>query len=214
MTNECRRCGACCRSLIVGSRPTGRPSRTENCRGLRSACPLPDACVVDEDEQPVGEDPWNGCVAILSPRRDQDGQLAGCAFLDATNRCTIYPTRPNVCVAFAPAASSAGRHEATWKHKPRAGSHSRGKKKSDACRPQRAAGGRHFCLAVGSDQSIPCASVYANQSPVGTARPQLATPRYQAQGPLRYLQFGNPSGRPCSRGSRHPGTTRRASRNR
>jgi hypothetical protein len=52
-----------------------------------------------------------------------------------------------------PAASSAGRHGATWKHKPRAfkpnegrraGSRNRGKEKWDACRPRRAAGGRSF----------------------------------------------------------------------
>ena len=102
MSNECLRCGACCRSLIVEADLLDalREPRIAKVCGLPA--PPPDACVVDEDEQPIGEDPWNGRVAILSPRRNQDGQLAGCAFLDTTNRCTIYPTRPNVCVAFAP----------------------------------------------------------------------------------------------------------------
>ena len=77
MTIECLRCGACCRSLIVEAElldALREPRIAEVC-GL--PVPPPDACVVDEDEQPVGEDPWNGRAAILSPRRDQDGQLAG-----------------------------------------------------------------------------------------------------------------------------------------
>jgi Fe-S-cluster containining protein len=100
MTTDCLRCGACCRSLIVEADLLDalREPRIAAVCGL--PIPASDACSFDDDED--GEDPWNGRVAILSPRRTPDGHIAGCAFLDAANRCTIYPTRPNICVAFAP----------------------------------------------------------------------------------------------------------------
>lgn len=100
-THDCLRCGVCCRHLIVEA------DQLDALREPRIAevCNLPqppaDCCEVDDNEDPVSEDVWHGKVAILSPRRTADGTLAGCPFLDVASLCTIYPTRPNVCVAFA-----------------------------------------------------------------------------------------------------------------
>jgi Fe-S-cluster containining protein len=98
---DCRRCGACCRYLIIEADQLDalREPRIAEVCGLPQ--PPSNCCEVDDNDDYVAEDPWQGKVAILSPRRAPDGTLAGCTFLGPDNLCTIYPTRPNVCVAFA-----------------------------------------------------------------------------------------------------------------
>ena len=92
MPNECLRCGACCRSLIVEADlldAIREPRIAEVC-GL--PLPPPDACSVDEDDRPLCADPWDGRVAILAAR-GPERRIVGCPFLAPTNLCTIYPTR-------------------------------------------------------------------------------------------------------------------------
>jgi Fe-S-cluster containining protein len=82
-TFECDGCGACCRTFPVFA----AESDAEREPRLRAESrPLP---------------PWLG-------GREWTYQLyplpfhEACCFLDPANRCGIYPTRPDVCRAFAP----------------------------------------------------------------------------------------------------------------
>lgn len=79
--NGCHRCGACCRHLLL------------------------EADLLDAEREPL-------IAQRGSPLKGPDEELVGyllngesphvqCVFLDG-NRCTIYPTRPNMCVAFGP----------------------------------------------------------------------------------------------------------------
>jgi Fe-S-cluster containining protein len=82
MKSTCDRCGLCCQRLIV------------------------EADVVDvlrepriETERPLGRRDaslhvLDACWIVAAPGRP-------CPFLARENRCRIYPTRPQICVAFA-----------------------------------------------------------------------------------------------------------------
>ena len=81
-TAACRRCGECCRSLLL------------------------EADLLDADREPL-------ISQRGAPMKELDGRVESyclnaegpdhrCVFLADDNRCTIYPTRPNMCVAFDP----------------------------------------------------------------------------------------------------------------
>lgn len=79
MSNKCKQCGACCRYWII------------------------EADWLDAIREPrlLGADcthavSWPKCIVLAA------GQNFPCRFLGSDNRCTIYPTRPNVCVGFEP----------------------------------------------------------------------------------------------------------------
>ena len=81
MTRECQCCGQCCRRLLIecgwhdGLREPKLLEPAVNPHGLTAA------------------DLEDGLKCVI---------LHECAFLGADNLCTIYPTRPNVCVGFEP----------------------------------------------------------------------------------------------------------------
>ena len=81
-TAVCQRCGVCCRSLLL------------------------EADLLDAEREPL-------IVQRGGPTKGLDGRVESyclnaegpdprCVFLANDNRCTIYPTRPNMCVAFGP----------------------------------------------------------------------------------------------------------------
>lgn len=81
----CRRCGACCRCLIIecGHADVARePKIAEK------------ATLLDGNEK-LREDEWEWCLTFAD----------GCSFLAAGNTCSIYATRPEVCAAFVPGGS-------------------------------------------------------------------------------------------------------------
>jgi len=82
---ECRRCGACCRRLIVEAGPADvlrEPQIAERCRVLDGNGTISDPAQ------------WSWSVAV--------GQLQPCPFLRPDNACEIYATRPEDCVAMVP----------------------------------------------------------------------------------------------------------------
>ena len=76
---ECDRCGLCCRDLIVeiGHVDVVREPK------LRTAI---------IEAHAAGPDDWEAEYILCACKP--------CPMLGADNLCTIYPTRPNVCVAF------------------------------------------------------------------------------------------------------------------
>ena len=80
---ECDHCGACCKGTLVEIQHLDVVREPKLLRAA-SPCkaPLGDA---------IPDDPWER-VYILSG-------ASGCP-MHADGRCSIYPTRPNVCVAF------------------------------------------------------------------------------------------------------------------
>lgn len=78
----CRRCGACCRALLL------------------------EADLLDAEREPLIAQhggPMKGLDGYVeSYCLNADGPDHRCVFLADDNRCTIYPTRPNMCVAFGP----------------------------------------------------------------------------------------------------------------
>ena len=90
MRYECDQCGACCKTLLVEvydidvmREPALIPADTGN--RMRE---MLEENVMAELEQE------GKCLLIAGPGTP-------CKFLDDENRCDIYPTRPNVCVAMA-----------------------------------------------------------------------------------------------------------------
>lgn len=81
---DCDRCGLCCRHLLVEatSLDVMREPRID------VECPLP-----VKIRLPVLEATW-----LLGSYKD--GRQGECPFLATENLCSIYPTRPNACVAF------------------------------------------------------------------------------------------------------------------
>ena len=90
MRYECDQCGACCKTLLVE---------------------VYDIDVMRESKlltADIGNWTRGKLEATVMAELKQDGKcllIAGpaspCRFLDDENRCNIYPTRPNVCVAMA-----------------------------------------------------------------------------------------------------------------
>lgn len=79
---ECDHCGACCTTLII---EIGHLDVVREPRLLESATPC---------RQDPGESEWDR-EYVLATGAPGDG----CAF-HKDGRCSVYPTRPNVCVRF------------------------------------------------------------------------------------------------------------------
>lgn len=82
----CEECGACCRRLMIevywldaAREPRLLTNELANPHGT----PLQQ---LEDDER---------CLILYGP----------CPFLGDSNRCTIYPTRPNTCVLFEPGSA-------------------------------------------------------------------------------------------------------------
>jgi Fe-S-cluster containining protein len=93
---ECDQCGACCTKLIVEIEELDvirEPRLIGKAEPFRQP---PGTCLVDEDGEPAEEIvPGYGGGAMLAC-----GATHPCPMLGADNLCTIYPSRPNVCVSF------------------------------------------------------------------------------------------------------------------
>lgn len=82
MNDPCADCGLCCQKLIIEIEHIDvvrEPALRDCCRKLDGRGTI--------EFDSVWETPY-----LLS--------LRGCPMLDENKRCTIYPTRPNTCVAF------------------------------------------------------------------------------------------------------------------
>ena len=90
-SNPCEACGLCCRKLII---------EIDHVDVVREPRLLPVATLahgVDSwpDEvtgEPIYDDKWDREYILARGR--------GCPMLSDDNQCSIYPTRPNVCVQF------------------------------------------------------------------------------------------------------------------
>ncbi len=83
---ECDQCGACCRQLIVEADELDVLREPRLIDADRHYAGKSVDEVVDELQSDVGK----VLVIVCS---------SGCRFVGTDNQCTIYPTRPNVCVA-------------------------------------------------------------------------------------------------------------------
>jgi Fe-S-cluster containining protein len=86
-TYECDKCGACCKGILI--------VETDDLDILR------EPRLIDADPHHRGK----SVAQVVSEIRNEMKAVViacghSCSFLAADNRCTIYPTRPNVCVAF------------------------------------------------------------------------------------------------------------------
>ncbi len=88
MKYECDKCGACCRQLIVEADELDVLREPRLIDADRHYAGKSVDEVIDELQSDVGKAIIIAC-----------GTARPCPFLDADNKCTIYPTRPNVCVA-------------------------------------------------------------------------------------------------------------------
>ncbi len=86
MKYECDQCGACCRQLIVEADELDVLREPRLIDAARHYAGKSVDEVVDELQNDVGK-----ALVIVCGR--------ACRFLGTDNQCTIYPTRPNVCVA-------------------------------------------------------------------------------------------------------------------
>jgi Fe-S-cluster containining protein len=95
MKYECDQCGACCRHLIIEIDELDL-IREPRLIGKAEAFKVPEGMALIDDEGDETEEivPGYGAGAMLAC-----GSSKPCPMLDG-NRCGIYPTRPNVCVAF------------------------------------------------------------------------------------------------------------------
>jgi Fe-S-cluster containining protein len=80
-TFQCDLCGACCRTLLVD---------IEHVDVVREPCLLQHARLYDAG---ITADEWDRDYMLACPWQP-------CGLLGPDNHCTIYPTRPNCCVAF------------------------------------------------------------------------------------------------------------------
>jgi len=90
----CRRCGSCCRSLIVEA----------YARDLRREPRLLGKSLSPYRPDPSDKDWRRGlkCLILAGP-----GQA--CGFLTADNLCSIYATRPDACRQFEPSTGNCSR---------------------------------------------------------------------------------------------------------
>jgi Fe-S-cluster containining protein len=93
---ECDSCGECCRRLII---EIDELDLIREPRLIQVSTPFrlsEGEHLVDEDNEPCEEQvPGYGAGAMLAC-----GTTMPCGMLGPDNRCQVYPTRPNVCVAF------------------------------------------------------------------------------------------------------------------
>ena len=86
---ECDRCGACCKGpLIVEAYELDLLREPKLATADNSA----HYQGMDADQLMAELEQYGKCLMLAGGDR-------GCSFLGADNLCTIYPTRPNVCVA-------------------------------------------------------------------------------------------------------------------
>ena len=90
MRYECDQCGACCKTLFVE---------------VYDIDVMRESKLIAAD---IGETTRGMLESTLMAELEQDGKCLliaapgiPCEFLNGLNRCNIYPTRPNVCVAMA-----------------------------------------------------------------------------------------------------------------
>ena len=88
---ECDQCGACCRGHLIVEADLIDLLREPR---LFTADPRLAGFSLDEAVTDLDDE---GKVMLLAC-----GTERPCPFLDGDNRCTIYPTRPNECVAMQP----------------------------------------------------------------------------------------------------------------
>jgi Fe-S-cluster containining protein len=92
---ECKRCGACCRSMIVelGCHDMVREPKLAGLatpfRSTTGGCGFIAGGIRDGDPNHEGACHWLAA-----------GPGKPCPLLGSDNLCSIYPTRPNCCVAF------------------------------------------------------------------------------------------------------------------
>lgn len=82
---ECDQCGACCKGTLIIEADYLDARREPRLLDLQIGPYRVTQCELEEEEK----------VALLACGRDRP-----CRCLGRDNRCTIYPTRPNACVAF------------------------------------------------------------------------------------------------------------------
>jgi hypothetical protein len=82
---ECDQCGACCKGTVIVEADFVDVRRELRLIQLQVGSYQVTPRELEEDDK----------VVLLACGTDLP-----CRFLDADNRCTIYPTRPFVCVAF------------------------------------------------------------------------------------------------------------------
>lgn len=98
MKYQCDECGACCRTLLIEIEELDIIREPRLAAVARPFKIPPGQELVDEDGEPYEEVvPGFGGGALLSCGPDHS-----CLMLGSDNRCTIYPTRPNVCVGMQP----------------------------------------------------------------------------------------------------------------
>jgi len=91
---ECDRCGACCRELIIEIEYVDI-IREPRLREVTKPFRVPEGMqIVDDDDEPIANpDPYMAGANLACGRKHP------CPMLGPDNLCTIYPTRPTVCVA-------------------------------------------------------------------------------------------------------------------
>ena len=87
MSNECKKCGSCCRKLII------EIEWLDILREPRLA--PPNSKLLDGNGEIKFESDWEKEFLLAC------GENMPCPFLK-DSKCEIYPTRPNVCVALEP----------------------------------------------------------------------------------------------------------------
>lgn len=92
---DCDRCGACCKGLLIVEITELDVHREPRLKGAASPCRATAGMVtLDDDGEPC---------APLEPGWEAGGILAchaPCPLLGPDDLCSIYPSRPNCCVAF------------------------------------------------------------------------------------------------------------------
>ncbi len=82
MIDHCKDCGLCCKTMII---------EIDHIDVVRESRLLPVVTLLDGNGRIKYESDWEKQYSLA---------FGGCQLLTEDNRCTIYPTRPNCCVAF------------------------------------------------------------------------------------------------------------------
>lgn len=97
-TYACDSCGLCCQKLIIEIQWLDF-QREPRLRGVTKPFTVPAGFHITDDEtdEPIEDpDPYMAGAMLACGRNHP------CPMLGEDKRCTIYPTRPNCCVAFEP----------------------------------------------------------------------------------------------------------------
>lgn len=82
MIDHCKDCGLCCKTMII---------EIDHIDVVREPKLLPIVTLLDGGGRIKYDSDWE---------KQYNLACGGCPMLSGDNRCTIYPTRPNCCVAF------------------------------------------------------------------------------------------------------------------